>query len=254
MFPVIQLGPMALQAPGLILLVGLWLGLMVAERLADRFGVKPNQLYNIVFVALIAGLVGARLSYALQHWAAFRSNPMSLFSLLPGLFDPVGGLAVGLIAVLIYGNRKQISLWPMLDALTPFFAVMISAVGLANLASGAAFGASADLPWGIDLWGASRHPTQVYQMMAGATILALIWPRRSASDATQPMPGRTFWLFLALSAVAWMLIEAFRGDSILLPGGLRVAQVAAWLILAISLWGLGKTKKQPEEKLIADSL
>jgi len=242
MFPVIQLGPMALQAPGLILLGGLWIGLMISERWANRFGVKPNQLYNIVFVALIAGVIGARLSYALQNWDAFLASPLSLFSLLPSLFDPVGGLAVGLLAALIYGSRHQIPLWPALDALTPLGAVMIIALGLANLASGAGFGSVTELPWGIDLWGASRHPTQIYQIIAGAIILAIIWPRRSTMDASQRVSGETFWLFVSLSSGSWMIIEAFRGDSILLPGGWRVAQIVAWLILAVSLWGLGKTK------------
>jgi len=129
-------------------------------------------------------------------------------------------------------------IWSSLDALSPFLAVMIFALGLSNLASGKAFGLETQLPWGIELWGATRHPTQIYQMLAGGVILAAIWPR------TEKAPGETFGLFLALSASAWMIIETFRGDSRLLPGGIRAAQVAAWFGLAISLWFLGKVKKE----------
>jgi prolipoprotein diacylglyceryltransferase len=246
MFPIIQIGPLALQAPGLFLLIGLWIGLTISERLAVRFNARSNHIYNIVFVALIAGLVGARLSYALQHVEAFLASPMSLFSLNPGLLDPLGGIAVGLVAATIYGNRKQIPLWPTLDALTPLLAVMIMAVGLANLASGSAFGVPTQMPWGIELWGLTRHPTQIYQIIAGAVILGLIWPRRSDSGASQRVPGETFWLFLVLSSVSWMIIEAFRGDSVLLPGGWREAQIIAWVVLAISLLGLWKTKSHLE--------
>lgn len=243
MFPVIQVGPLSLQAPGLILLFGLWLGLILAERLAPRFGANPNHLYNLVFVTLIAGLLGARLAYALEHLDAFLQSPLNIFSLNPGLLDPIGGLAVGLVAAIVYMSRKQIPPWATLDALAPFLSIMWIAWGLSNLASGKAFGSETTLPWGIDLWGATRHPTQVYQALAGLSILAIIWPGRSPAKSAYQVPGQTFWYFLAWSAGAWMLIEAFRGDSALLPGGVRTAQALAWLMLAVSLWRIGKLKQ-----------
>jgi len=240
MFPVIQIGPLSFQAPGLILLIGLWLGLIIAERLAPKFNANPNHIYNLVFVTLIAGLLGARLSYVLENLEIFLQSPLNLFSLNPGLLDPIGGIAVGLVVAIIYVNRKQIPLWRTLDALTPFFAIMWVAWGLSNLASGKAFGSETLLPWGIYLWGATRHPTQVYQILAGFSALIIIWPGRSPAKSACQVPGATFWLFLAWGSVAWMLVEAFRGDSILLPGGVRTAQVIAWLVLAVSLWRIGK--------------
>ena len=244
MFPVIQIGPLSLQAPGLILLIGIWIGLTIAERLAPRFGVTPNQLYNLVFIILISGLIGARLSYVLQYFSVFYQSPLNLFSLNPGLLDPLGGAAIGLIVGAIYVNRKQIPTWPALDAISPFLAVMWIALGLSNLASGKAFGVETQLAWGIDLWGATRHPTQVYQMLAGVFILAIIWPRGQATTPGKREPGETFGFFLALSTGAWLIIETFRGDSNLLAGGVRTAQVAAWIGLAISLWFLGWVKKK----------
>ena len=243
MLPVIQIGPLALPAPGLILLIGLWIGLVVSERLAPRFGANSNQVYNLVFVALISSVLGRELSYLVQYFQAFRESPLSLFSLNPGLLDPIGGVAVGLIATLIYGTQKQIPWRPTLDAVTPLLSIMMIAVGLANFASGNAFGSETNLPWGIYLWGAVRHPTQIYQSLAGCIILWIIWPRSSDAKSARRVPGETFWLFLALSSAVWMIIETFRGDSELLSGGLRTNQMIAWIILAISLWGLGKMKK-----------
>ena len=37
MFPVLQIGPLALQTPGLLILIGIWVGLSVMERFASRF-------------------------------------------------------------------------------------------------------------------------------------------------------------------------------------------------------------------------
>ncbi len=32
MYPILQIGPLAIQLPGLLLLAGLWIGTLVAER------------------------------------------------------------------------------------------------------------------------------------------------------------------------------------------------------------------------------
>lgn len=246
MFPILQIGPLALPAPGMFLLIGIWTGLTISERLAPRFKANPNHLYNLVFVTLISGVLGARFSFILQNLQAFLENPLNMFSLNPALLDPVGGIAVGLVAALIYGNRKQISWLPTLDAITPLLSIMLIALGLANLASGNAFGSETNLLWGINLWGATRHPTQIYQSIAGSIILVIIWPRKSVTELVPRVPGETWWLFLALISAAWMIIETFRGDSVVLPGGVRTTQIIAWSILAVSLWGLGKIKSQSD--------
>ncbi len=244
MFPILQVGPLAIQAPGLILLLGVWLGLTLAERHAERYDTDPNLLYNLAFIALIGGVVGARLSYAAQFSEAFIASPASLVSLNPGLLDPWGGLAVGVIVGIVYAQRKGMALWPTLDALTPALAVIGVALGLSHLASGTAFGAPSKLLWAIQLWGESRHPSQAYETLAALGILALVWPGRSGE---QP-PGVVFLRFMALSAGAALFLEAFRGDSMLVFGGLRAVQVAAWVVMAGCLWGLGKrtiVKNQP---------
>ncbi len=235
MLPVLNIGPLALQTPGLALLIGLWMGLSLAEKYSIRRGVPSSQLYNLVFVGLVAGVIGARLTYLITYPDAFSSSPLSLVSLNPGLLDPLGGLAVGTFAAIIYAQRVKLALWSVLDALTPLLAVMMIALGISHLASGVAFGAETQAPWAIELWGARRHPSQVYEILSATAILVVLWPGRWS----QTVPaGRYFLLFCALSAASWLFLEAFRGDSRLLAGGWRMKQVMAWLVLAGSLWGL----------------
>jgi len=235
MLPVLQLGPLAIQTPGLILLLGLWLGLTLVERYASRHGVPAERLYNLALTALVAGLLGARLAYALRYFSAFAASPFSLFSLNPGLLDLPAGIGLGLIAAWVYGQRKGLALWPTLDALTPGLALFGVALGLSHLASGAAFGSPTALPWGIELWGARRHPAQVYETLLAALVLWAVWPGKGLLCA--PRPGARFLLFTACSAGARLFLEAFRGDSLLIAGGFRAAQVGAWVVLALSLWG-----------------
>jgi prolipoprotein diacylglyceryltransferase len=236
MLPILQVGPLAIQTPGLILLLGLWFGLSLAERSAPRHGLQASAIYNLVFVALLAGVVGARLTYALRYPEVFAASPIGLVSLNPGLLDPWGGLTAGSVAAAIYAQRKSLPAWRTFDALTPMLAVFSIALSLSHLASGEAFGAPTNLPWGVELWGERRHPTQVYEALAAGLILLVLWPGRGGWRSVQP--GILFLSFVALSASARLFLEAFRGDSILLPGGLRLGQVLAWLVLAASLWGL----------------
>ncbi len=231
MFPILQIGPLSLRTPGLALLLTLWLGLSLAERHAHKHNLAPERITNLVLLALLSGLLGGRLAYVLEYPDAFLQSPLSTISLNPGLFDPFGALAAGLLAALIYGQRKALALWPVLDALTPFFAFTAFGIALAHLASGEAYGRPASLPWAFDLWGARRHPSQIYELLGAVLALALFWPRRQAAAPA----GTTFLRFAALTAGLRLFLEAFRGDSMFIFSGIRLAQVLSWLALACAL-------------------
>lgn len=210
-----------------LLLAALWLGLVLAERRAARHGVSRDALNNIVFYGLAGYILGGRLIYALSHSSAFLQSPLSIFSLNLDLFDPLAGLAAAALTGLVYGSRQKLPLWDTLDALTPLFAVLTIGLSLSHLAAGTAFGSPTDVPWGIELWNATRHPTQAYELIASLLIFSLVWSRRADS-----IPGSGFLLFAATTAGARLFLEAFRGDSTLILGGLRLAQVIAWIALA----------------------
>ena len=247
MFPILQIGPAAVQTPGLILILSLWIGLTVAEKLAHRFNTQPNDLYNIIFNALIFGVIGARFTYVLQYSEIFLEAPLNIFSLNPGLLDPVSGVAFGILAAIIYGNRKKLPLWSTLDALVPLFGVLVIGISLSNLASGNGFGSETNLPWGLHLWGVKRHPSQIYESLMGVIILWIVWPKKRKTLFNKNLAGEKFLIFLALSAGARIFLEAFRGDSIILINNIRTLQVISWFVLAGSLWALQNLKNKKEE-------
>lgn len=246
MLPVLQIGPAAIQLPGLILLLGLWIGLVISEKFSPRRGLSSSQLYNLVFLMLVAGLIGARLSIVLASPEAFIKNPVSIFSLNPGLFDYWGGFIAALLAGLVYTRKQNIQVATALDALTPLFAVLEIALSLSNLASGHAYGSPTSLPWSIYLWGLPRHPSQLYSLIAAIVILAYLWPGRRAFENRKP--GEYFLYFLTLTAGATLFLEYFRGESSLMPGGFRTRQLIAWGILATSLVILQKLKKPVQQQ------
>lgn len=229
MFPILHIGPLAVQTPGLFLLLGIWVGLTLAGKRAAALGLKSDSLDNLAMAALAAFVIGGRLIFVLTNLALFRDKPLDVFSLNLDLFHPMGGVLAGLLAGFAYGWNKALPFWSTLDALTPFFATMMLALGLSHFASGAAFGRETSLPWGVEWNGAARHPSQGYESAAALFLLILVLNRKPSVPA-----GTSFLGFAAWSAGARLFLEAFRGDSTLVFGSLRLDQVTAWMILALA--------------------
>ena len=103
MFPILQLGPLAVQVPGLVLLVSLWLGLALAEREAKRLNLNADAIYTLALTGLIAGVIGARLAYAARYPGAYLRDPFGLFSLNPSALAQTDGMLIGLVAAYVYG-------------------------------------------------------------------------------------------------------------------------------------------------------
>ncbi|MCX7975459.1 MAG: prolipoprotein diacylglyceryl transferase [Bellilinea sp.] len=245
MLPVVNIGPLAVQLPGLILLVGIWIGLNRSEALARRRGMEVERVNTLIFYSLLAGILGARLGYIAQNLAAFSQRPLDALSLSPQMLDMPSGLAAMVLTGLIYGQRKGLDLWRTLDALTPGLAVVMMAVALMNLASGDGFGLPARLFWSIYLFGEWRHPTQIYDFALALLIWRVIESR--ADDLTLP-DGTRFLTFVALSAIARILVDAFRVESVVSGlGGVRITQVIALLILLASVQ-LIRTRRSFQEK------
>ncbi len=239
MAPILNVGPLALPLPELLLLAGLWFGLSLSEKHAQRHGLTADLQANLVFTMLVAGLLSARAAYVLLYPAAFAASPASLLSLNTGLLHAGGGLVGAALGGWAYAQRKDLGLWQTLDALAPALGVLWMASALAQLAGGTAYGAETDWFWGIELWGASRHPVQALEAVAAGLILGRLFPAPNMANRTQGMD----FLWLAAGAAATrLLLGGLRGASLTTLMGLRSEQVLAWLALATALWLIGKRR------------
>ena len=234
MYPILQIGPLAIQLPGLLLLAGLWIGTLVAERETARHKLDPGLISNMIFIALAAGIIGARLGYALKYLDLYLNEPLNLLALNLNTLSTMEGITVGLIAAMIYAQWKGLSLLPTIDTLTPGAAVFAIFVALAHVSSGDAFGAPTTVPWAIKLWGIDRHPTQIYELLlaVGATLVIL------QIRKTKIFSGFTFTLFVALSAVSRLFLEGFRGDSLIVFGTMRGAQLISFAVMICAMIAL----------------
>jgi phosphatidylglycerol:prolipoprotein diacylglycerol transferase len=241
MLPTLTIGPVTLPVAPLLTIASFWVGLWVAARAGKRLGIDENVIFNAGFYGAVAGLIGARVWYVLEYWAFYRDRPGDIFALNFNTLAPLEGILTGIVVATIYLQRKRVAGATLLDALAPGLAAFAAGLSLAYLASGAAYGEPADLPWTLELWDARRHPTQIYDFVLSLGIWLVTWRMVSAGGPR----GRVFAVFLALLSASRLLSEGFRGDSAVLDGGWRLMQLL-WLgVLLASLVALAWLDTRP---------
>ncbi len=120
-----------------------------------------DRVGDIIVLALIFGILGAKLFDNLENWDRFIKNPIqSLLS--PSGLTFYGGLICATIAIAIYVAKKGISVWHMADAIAP--AMMIAyAIGRIGCQ------VSGDGDWGIyNSAYISNAPGHVIEASSGA--------------------------------------------------------------------------------------
>jgi phosphatidylglycerol:prolipoprotein diacylglycerol transferase len=81
--------------------------------------------------------------------------------------------------------------------------------------------------------GVRVHPTPIYEFLESAVIFGILWALRKKEYA----PGSMFWLYLALSGLARLVVEFWRLNPVLALG-LTAAQWFGVLMIIVGLWRL----------------
>jgi phosphatidylglycerol:prolipoprotein diacylglycerol transferase len=231
MLPALDLFGLSLPVGPLALLAAFYGALWLAGREAGRLGLDPELSWDFGTVALVAGIIGARLWYVAANWRAYALDWSQVFALAAGSLAVLPGAVIGLVAGLIWVGRRGVD-WPRFaDALAPGLALGQAVAALGAFLTGEAYGRAADVPWAVVVWGEPRHPVQLYEAGVSLVILGLLWYIRQR----KPYAGFTWLAYLFLAAAGRLLVEGFRGNPDLTLGGLRTMQV---LSLAVGLLAL----------------
>lgn len=109
-----------------------------------------DRVGEITMIALVFGLIGAKLFDAFENWDSFIQNPSSIFSASGLTF--YGGLIVAGIALLWYSRKHKIPFLHFTDVMGP---VMMIAYGLGRIGCQV----SGDGDWGISNSAFKTSPT-----------------------------------------------------------------------------------------------
>jgi prolipoprotein diacylglyceryltransferase len=125
--------------------------------------------------------------------------------------------------------------WPAFaDAMAPGLALMQAIAALGAFLTGEAYGSPSSLPWAVQIWGAARHPVQLYEAAVALGVLGVLWYVRMR----KPYAGFVFGLCVLLMAMGRLFVEAFRGNPAVLAGGFRTTQVISFGVAVVALAAL----------------
>ena len=236
MYPILNIGPLAIQFPGLLIILGVYFSLMVAEKNSPRFGIKPGDISNLMFLYFLSTIILGRLVYIFQFPGIFFENPLSIISINPNLVDFNNGLLFSIIVAYVFIQRKNLNSLKILDALLLPALVFMLFFFLSQLASGNNYGKPTDLPWGIELWGTARHPLQIYYFIGTSAIIAWVIQLQKKIFPDGILFFRTSISFLLLI----VFMDFFNGNPDNIYSNFNLIQIIAWILLCIFIFLLYK--------------
>ncbi len=237
----------------------LWLAAVVAAFVMDRSfrraGIEADAV-GMVAVAVVAGIVGAKLWHVLDTPAEFHDEGWRVLWDSAG-FAWYGGLILGISALVFQGWRAKIGGLRTLDLAAPAAAIGYGMGRIGCFLSGdGCYGIPTNLPWGmsfphgIEPTLARVHPTPLYELAAGLLIGSWLWWRGGKRHGTGGIVGE----YLVLSGIARFLVEFVRRNPKVL-WGLSNAQLASagTVIAGIVLvwWAATRPVAGPEEAAAA---
>jgi phosphatidylglycerol:prolipoprotein diacylglycerol transferase len=215
-----SIGPVTAYSYGVLLAVSYLLGLWLAIRRAQAWGLDRARVLDLGIYIIIAALLGAKLLLLVVDFDQFRQAPQELWSLARsgGVF--YGGLILAIVVAFWYMAKHRLPFWTTCDVFAPAIALGHVTGRLGCLAAGCCYGRPTTVPWAITFTNPLAanigtplniplHPTQLYE--AGAELLILV-VLLATEQKGRPFAGRTFWLYMFLYAVSRYIIEIYRGD------------------------------------------
>jgi phosphatidylglycerol---prolipoprotein diacylglyceryl transferase len=236
-------GPIGFTGFGLAVLLAFLVGQAVAQHELARRGHDPEPVSDMVFAAVIGGLLGAKLYYVivLGHWDAMFER---------GGFVYWGGLIGGTLAVMAVVAKKRFGMWRMFDVggtacaaayavgrtgcwavgddygrpWTGFLAVAFPEGAPPSTAGVMAHDFGAVVPPGVSPNAVlSVYPTQLYEVVLGFIMFLVLWRMRDHKHAE----GWLFGVYMVFAGLERFVIEFFRAKDDRLLIGLTYAQCIA---------------------------
>ena len=175
----LSLGPLLLRWNGLLLILGIAVGALLAAREAhlplrhrsanakpmwravpgQRRDYDPEIIYYLFLPLMVWGTIGARLWHILTPPLSsvqlglttqyYLSHPVDVAAVWIGGFGIPGALIGGSIALLFFTRRNELSFWELADILSPGLALAQAIGRLGNYFNQELYGLPTNLPWKI---------------------------------------------------------------------------------------------------------
>jgi prolipoprotein diacylglyceryl transferase len=254
-----------LRAYAVCIIVGIIVGMVIANRRWRARGGTADGLEMVVVVAVPFGIVGARIYHVLTDYQLYFGpgrHPIDALKIWNGGLGVWGAIGFGVLGGYLVARRRQIRFPALLDAAAPGIAVAQGIGRLGNWFNQELFGRPTSLPWGLEIapdhrpFGfeqyATFHPTFLYELIwdvAIAVALVLLDRRFRLGH------GKVFALYVAFYTLGRFWIEALRIDQVNQIGGFRLNNYTALIgfVLACA-WFAWLVKNRPGREIVVEGM
>ena len=212
------LGPLTIRWYGVMAAIGFLLATALITMNRKRANMTENQASTLIFIAIIGGVIGARVFYVVQNWTAqFKGNVLEVFRIDHGGLVFYGGFFLAVAGIVVYCRKSKLDLVRVMDVFAPGLAIGHAMGRIGCFLNGCCFGnvthscVGVHYPENSSAWikfsGSPVHPVQLYES-CGNILLAvfLFFLLRRAKR------GITFSAYMVLYGVLRFVDEFFRGD------------------------------------------
>jgi phosphatidylglycerol---prolipoprotein diacylglyceryl transferase len=221
MKPEIHLLGISIKTFGVTFALGfLACGVVIARRLRE-LRLSVDWAYEIVFAALVGGVVGARGYYVIQNYSQVKHDLLGSIFSGSGLVW-YGGVIGGAIGVLGWMRWRKVLNLVMVDMCVTVLALgyAIGRIGC-QVSGDGDYGIRSKLPWAMGYPhgtvptppGVKVQPTPIYETLAMGLLACTLWRLRD-----RVRPGVLLGLYLVLSGLERLLVEFIRRNKEVLAG------------------------------------
>lgn len=235
-----QIGSLTIRWYGVMAALGFLTAMFLLEFNRRFAKVSKDQCSTLLFIAMITGILGARIFYVVQFFHQYKHDLWSVIRIDQGGLVFYGGFLLALFSVVFYCKMKSLDIIRILDIFVP---ALTAAHGLGRIGcflNGCCYGRATDAWWGVTAPVGSHlaaaagnmpiHPVQLLE--AGENFLLCIlycWMLRKVKR------GVVISTYLLLYGILRFANETLRGDNVLY-GGLTPAQ---WIGILLGTAGAG---------------
>jgi phosphatidylglycerol:prolipoprotein diacylglycerol transferase len=233
--PEIHLGPLTIQSFGLCVAIAfLAAGVLVQRRLME-LGQDGELAYEVTGAALVGGIFGARLWWALGDWNDLIHDPWHKLFSGSGLVW-YGGLIGGVLAVWAWAHWRKVSIEILCSVGAPALALgyALGRIGC-QISGDGDYGRPSHWPWamayphGVVPTNLTVHPTPIYETVVVGLIALSLWHYRDRLTGFQIIA----WYLIA-TGIERVLVEIYRRNPHIV-GPLTLAQLTSLVGIAVGI-------------------
>lgn len=233
---------------GLLLVLGVLLGIVVAVKETRRKQQDVEQTLTLITVVILSGIVGARLYYVMFHWQVFAEHPIALLNFRGGGLAYYGAVLAAWLTGKQWCKRKKVVFEQYADILGMGAAATTPLVWLGCAFVREPVGRFYDGMFSVRFASTDTptHPVALY----GAVISIVVFFVSFFLKGRMKQPGNLFTLYLLLNAFSSFVLEFFRADRCCVWGTKVPANcvMATILVAAIGIDGIRRHKANKNSK------